>query len=307
MTLVTSDGERISNSSASYQQSQWGTGWHLKDEDTELAAPVTEQLDLTGDGHGHHIPGSPIMYRHGWKRVTDQPAGALLERMSTMTPAEQVHYRATGNLPERLSEMRLPEPKVPADNPWLAEQRRLLTMWTVSFRQRNTTQGTPRDAEFINELHRMYHGPLYPPVSSDCGPGCQDAHRFMGMVEHSARPMPMELARGFSVDTSTADEQFREGAPLDLPLAAWTKSAAVATTYAARRPPRPGKTKIILRAEPGARGMDLTPVERGGGHWLNIQAQQDEVLSGGRYTVTRTATEGDITHVYVRQEDFRAQ
>jgi hypothetical protein len=53
--------------------------------------------------------------------------------------------------------------------------------------------------------------------------------------------------------------------------------------------------------------MELTPVERGGGHWLNIQAQQDEVLSGGRYRVTRVNTEGDIRYVYVRQEDFRAQ
>lgn len=26
-------------------------------------------IDLTGDGHGHHIPGTPIVYKHGWVPV----------------------------------------------------------------------------------------------------------------------------------------------------------------------------------------------------------------------------------------------
>ena len=26
-------------------------------------------IDLTGDGHGHHIPGTPLVYKHGWKLV----------------------------------------------------------------------------------------------------------------------------------------------------------------------------------------------------------------------------------------------
>jgi hypothetical protein len=274
---------------------------------TELAATIAAQLDMTGDGHGHHIPGSPTIYRHGWKKVSDNPAELLLEHMRSMAPHEQTRYRATGELPERMSQMRLPEPKTPPGQAWLAEQRRLLTMWTLSFRTRNTTQGTPRDAEFINELHRMYHGPLYPPVPSDCGPGCQDAHRFMTMVDRSATAMPMELARGFSFDTDKVNEDYAEGKTVDLPLASWTKSAAVASSYASRRPPRPGKTKVILRAEPGSQGMDLTPVEKGGGYWMNLQAQQDEVLTGGRYTVMRTETQGDQLHVFLRQEDFRAQ
>lgn len=47
-------------------------------------ATITEQLglitgqppglaDLTGDGHGHHIPGTPLVYRHGWKEIEGGP------------------------------------------------------------------------------------------------------------------------------------------------------------------------------------------------------------------------------------------
>lgn len=30
---------------------------------------VPADIDLTGDGHGHHIPGTPQVYKHGWKLI----------------------------------------------------------------------------------------------------------------------------------------------------------------------------------------------------------------------------------------------
>lgn len=36
---------------------------------------LANQLDLTGDGHGHHIPGTPMVYKHGWKPISGQMAG----------------------------------------------------------------------------------------------------------------------------------------------------------------------------------------------------------------------------------------
>ena len=30
---------------------------------------VPSEIDLTGDGHGHHVPGTPYVYKHGWKLV----------------------------------------------------------------------------------------------------------------------------------------------------------------------------------------------------------------------------------------------
>lgn len=70
MTLVTSDGERISTSQAAQLQ----RGWDLSDDDdTELAATSSDQLELTGDGRGHHIPGTPFVYRHGWREIQGGP------------------------------------------------------------------------------------------------------------------------------------------------------------------------------------------------------------------------------------------
>lgn len=46
-------------------------------------AGIAAQLDLTGDGHGHHIPGTPYLYRHGWKPASqfDTRRSEGLERM----------------------------------------------------------------------------------------------------------------------------------------------------------------------------------------------------------------------------------
>lgn len=44
---------------------------------------IAAQLDLTGDGHGQHIPGTPYIYRHGWKKVSqfDTRRSEGIERM----------------------------------------------------------------------------------------------------------------------------------------------------------------------------------------------------------------------------------
>jgi hypothetical protein len=45
---------------------------------TEQAAPMTisgQLLELTGDGHGHHIPGTPDVYRHGFIPVDGTELG----------------------------------------------------------------------------------------------------------------------------------------------------------------------------------------------------------------------------------------
>lgn len=33
----------------------------------EHASITAQAFDLTGDGHGHHVPGTPDVYSHGWK------------------------------------------------------------------------------------------------------------------------------------------------------------------------------------------------------------------------------------------------
>jgi hypothetical protein len=41
-----------------------------------LRPPGYLDIDLTGDGHGHHIPGSPIIFHHGWKLVSSEATTA---------------------------------------------------------------------------------------------------------------------------------------------------------------------------------------------------------------------------------------
>lgn len=54
----------------------WDRAMH--DAKLNKAATVTK----TGDGHGHHIPGTPMVYSHGWKKVVPDAAGgtALADR-----------------------------------------------------------------------------------------------------------------------------------------------------------------------------------------------------------------------------------
>jgi predicted ABC-type ATPase len=33
---------------------------------------LEQATELTGDGHGHHIPGTPMVYKHGWKPTSEQ-------------------------------------------------------------------------------------------------------------------------------------------------------------------------------------------------------------------------------------------
>lgn len=62
-------------------RAQGGSPGHRAEAQAGIAAQlrsggITEQLDLTGDGHGHHIPGTPDVYRHGWIPIGPQAAGS---------------------------------------------------------------------------------------------------------------------------------------------------------------------------------------------------------------------------------------
>lgn len=62
-------------------------------------ASITGQfLDLTGDGHGHHIPGTPYVYRHGWKPIAPVPISAVAARpvASPVDEHEQLRLRTIG-------------------------------------------------------------------------------------------------------------------------------------------------------------------------------------------------------------------
>ena len=59
-----------------------------------------------------------------------------------------------------------------------------MNAWSTSYRYKGTTEAKdPRIADFAVEMHRLL-STNKPPVK--CGLGCQDAHKFLGMVD--ARP-----------------------------------------------------------------------------------------------------------------------
>lgn len=267
---------------------------------------IGRQFELTGDGHGHHVPGTPVVYRHGWKPVSAQPASSLTGAMSSMTSEEHRAYSATGFLPERLHSLAVsPVPVQKAPHGTLVEeQRRLLTEWTHSYRYSNSTTGSPRTAEFINELHKVMTGDTTPSPPS---PGREDAHNFLAMVKATAKPVPAPVLRGLSVQEADFGRLFAPGSTVDLPLLSWTKNAVSAHAYAARTA-RPGKIHIIMHAPAGGMGLELKPILTGGGSWLKYQAQLDEVITGGRYPVERIEWIDGAAHVYLgQQEDFRAR
>jgi hypothetical protein len=272
---------------------------------------ISEQIELTGDAKHHHIPGSPIIYRHGWKKVTAQPADQLSAQIEALVPHLKKRYQHTGGLPGELTAMAsapLVHPKVTQnDSPRRVEQLRLLSMWTRSFRMRNTTQGTPRDAQFIDELHRMLTDHK-PPPGRKLSPGASDAHEFLTMVDQLAKPVDSEMARGLSLNTDDIASLYPVGGHVDLPIVSWSKSPSVAKSYAESHPARPGKTHVVIHLPPGSMGMELTPIERGAGSWLSLQAQQDEVLTGGRFPVQRVVPGEKSWDIYLgKQERFRAQ
>ena len=63
-----------------------------------------------------------------------------------------------------------------------ADQRKdLMNAWSTSYRYKGTTESkSPRTADFAKEMHRLL-ATNKPPAK--CGPGCQDAHKFLGMIE----------------------------------------------------------------------------------------------------------------------------
>lgn len=50
-----------------------GSPLRILREPIEQSSIAAQVLDMTGDGHGHHIPGTPFVYRHGWQPLTGGP------------------------------------------------------------------------------------------------------------------------------------------------------------------------------------------------------------------------------------------
>lgn len=307
-------------------------------------------VELTGDGHGRHIAGTPDVYRHGYVPINGgtKPDAAALRSMS---PSEKKAYVKTGTLPDRLKTGSAPPaaktatptaresvpvpatkaalvhhmtehhsgvpaggrsvgPKTPTmaqlqanhakqhevrsgldhthDTPPadIAEQRRLTAMWTRAFRYSNRTQGTMRDAQFTNELHRLLSTNEAP---SKMTPGAQDAHSFLAMVDKGATPQPA-LYRGISLSPGAAEKMFTPGKSVDLPVASWGKTAGSADAFG-------GETGVVLQMPPGAKGLDLSPIEEGGGPELQFRTQMQEVVTGGRFTVQSVTTRNGKTYV----------
>jgi predicted ABC-type ATPase len=64
----------------------------------------SQALEFIGDGHGHHIPGTPMVYRHGWVPISGQAAHPALASQGRFGTVDSLHAhtRPDGALtPER--------------------------------------------------------------------------------------------------------------------------------------------------------------------------------------------------------------
>lgn len=195
------------------------------------------------------------------------------------------------------------EPKLSAK-----EKKRLTDMWTSSYRysgmsyyagtdRSKIAEGQKRGREFAGELHRLL-ATNRPP--EQCGPGCQDAHKFLAMVDRDSTVQHKEMQRGLDLPSADVKRLFQPGKTVDLPAASWTTSADISKQYAGSEASA-GKARIILHTAPPAKGLDLQGTSQSG-----ITAAEAEVVTGGRYSVESVKTTGGVTHVYLTQKDFSA-
>jgi hypothetical protein len=204
----------------------------------------------------------------------------------------------------------VPAPQKAPQEPKLSakEKKRLTDMWTSSYRYSGTSfyagtdrskiaEGQKRGQEFAGELHRLL-ATNKPPVQ--CGPGCQDAHKFLAMVDRDSTVQHKEMQRGLDLPAADAKRLFQPGKPVDMPAASWTTSPDVSKGYAGSEA-SPGKTRIILHTAPPAKGLDLQRSSQSG-----ITAAEAEVVTGGRYSVESVKSTGGVMHVYLTQKDFSA-
>lgn len=53
-------------------------------------------IDLTGDGHGHHIPGTPNVFKHGWKPLNEATAAKAAAEQAEFKKAHGMTPKARG-------------------------------------------------------------------------------------------------------------------------------------------------------------------------------------------------------------------
>lgn len=233
------------------------------------------------------------LVHHMTEHHSGVPAGGRTVGPKTPTVAQlQANHAKQHQVRGALDHTHTPT-AAPAD---IAEQRRLTSMWTRAFRYTNRTQGTMQDAQFTNELHRLLSTNKPP---SKMTPGARDAHNFLTMVDKGATPQPA-LYRGITLPPGAAEKMFTPGKTVDLPVASWGKTAGSADAFG-------GETGVILQMPAGAKGLDLVPIQQGGGAELEFRTQMQEVVTGGRFTVASVTTRNGKTYVQLgSQAGFNA-
>jgi hypothetical protein len=189
------------------------------------------------------------------------------------------------------------------------EKKAVIVSWTTSYRYKGTSEvKDKRVSDFAVEMHRLLSTNKQP---TKCGPGCQDAHKFLSMVDKEATVQPKELQRGLTLSSAAADRMFKPGKTLDMPVASWTTDPSVGAAYAkgeqgeGKPASLAGKTKVLIHAAPGAKGMDISSMSLWHGSDSGAGGEA-ETVTGGRMSVDKVETVNGVMNVYVTQKDFSA-
>lgn len=273
---------------------------HEHEHEHEPATSSTPANRMSKDELIHHLEnyhgGGPAIGRRIGSK--NPPKKDLLTRHEEMhkPPSERIS-RTLGGVGVSHSHENPAAPPTPAGGVNLAEKRRLTTMWTKAFRYSNRTQGTLRDAQFTNELHRLLKTGKPPATMT---PGARDAHDFMKLIEDDATAQRTPLYRGLTLPSAEIRRMFKAGGTVDLPIASWGKSEDTAKAFG-------GEGGVVIVAAPGAKGLDLSPIEEGGGSELEYRAKLQEVVTGGRFPVQSVSQKNGMTYVQLGpQGDFSA-
>jgi len=228
-------------------------------------------------GAVRYMPGGSFEATHGDGTTTTHK-----------TPAEAVKAIAGTTTPAALA--RVPKPGELST----ATKQHLVSIWSNSFRYSNNSYMHGKEGEdFTHELHRLLSTNTPP---KNCGNGCQEAHKFLGMVDKDADVQHGEISRGITLGDADAKRMFQPGQTMDMPVASWTTKPEWAASFADKTG-EPGKTKVIIHTSPGAKGLSLSKLSL---------FNEGEVVTGGRYSVDKVQTADGIMNVYVTQKDFSA-
>jgi hypothetical protein len=213
-----------------------------------------------------------------------------------------------------------------------ASDVKLAELWASGYRATGTSE-TSEARDFVTELNRLMTGGGTPGDS----PGAIQAHEFLALMDRNSPPQNTTLWRGLGL---TSDEIPQAGDSMDIPVASFSRSHAVARGFTEAYAPdanipdseddededwlkesgleetistnqafRTSRQPVILEVAAGARAMDIQGLlaSSNDAHFRDVGQDEQEMATGGRFKVGSVTQKNGITYISLTQQQFAAK